>query len=133
MVSNHDKPDDRKVKGKIAEDIAAYYLEQQGYIVVQRNWRCRSGELDLIVTEQNQSTSAPTIIVVEVRSRTGDTHGTAAESVDWRKQKQIRETTAVYAHHNGLSAYAFRYDVITVQLNRHYQAVNMEHWVAAFA
>ncbi|WP_411349713.1 YraN family protein [Paenibacillus sp. WLX2291] len=132
MVSSHDRPDDRKRKGNIAEDIAAYYLEQQGYTIVQRNWRCRSGELDIIATELNECTTAPAIIVVEVRSRASDTHGTAAESIDWRKRKQIRETTSVYAHQNGLSGYAFRYDVITVQLNRHYQAIHMEHWIKAF-
>ncbi len=171
--------DDRKQKGKIGEDVAAYYLEQQGYRLLERNWRCRSGELDIIalapqetkpcLMEHDPYTDDPSalgyidkiddgidsrwvssrsllhnnatsssrlqhamIVIIEVRSRTGHTHGTAAESVDWRKRKQLRETAAVYAHHTGQHELAFRYDVITVQLNHHYQAVALEHCIEAF-
>ncbi|WPP39877.1 YraN family protein [Paenibacillus hunanensis] len=178
--------DDRKQKGKIGEDVAAYYLEQQGYHLLERNWRCRSGELDIIalaprradeydnawdrrvkedwntdeveiaaVQASRESSVAhseitydsdpsdvqsnriaakimPVIVIAEVRSRTGSTHGTAAESVDWRKRKQLRETAAVYAHHTGQHEALFRYDVITIKLNDHYQAVELEHCMEAF-
>ncbi|MFD1888423.1 YraN family protein [Paenibacillus wenxiniae] len=175
--------DHRKQKGRIGEDVAAYYLEQQGYHLLERNWRCRSGELDIIAlaptkeqlhdvdydltqadryiaefqdTEfqdtmqshfansdtmppngQSHATSTCTttesvIVITEVRSRTGHTHGTAAESVDWRKRKQLRETAAVYAHQTGQHEAAFRYDVITIRLNDHYQVIELEHCIEAF-
>lgn len=120
--------DDRKFKGKVAEDVAAYYLQQQGYQLIERNWRCRTGELDIIAVPEHEKT----IVIIEVRSRSSDSYGTAAESVDWRKQSQIRETAAVYAHHHHYSELAFRYDVITVRLNKDYEAVNLEHWIEAF-
>ncbi len=181
MMKHGDKVirDNRKQKGKIGEDVAAYYLEQQGYQLLERNWRCRSGELDIIALApqetkpylledhlynddpsaigyideiddgigstwisqhsflRDSATSSSLlqramIVIIEVRSRTGHTHGTAAESVDWRKRKQLRETAAVYAHHTGQHELAFRYDVITVQLNHHYQAVELEHCIEAF-
>ncbi len=176
MQDNHKTiRDDRKHKGRIGEEVAAYYLEQQGYHVLERNWRCRSGELDIIalapfplqaqqcVLDQelsqddivefqdrfelhpmtapvhSQSHYQPTctikdsiMVIIEVRSRTGSTHGTAAESVDWRKRKQLRETAAVYAHHSGQHQTAFRYDVITVRLNDHYQVIELEHCIEAF-
>lgn len=120
------KTDDRKYKGRIAEDAATYYLEQQGYQIGYRNWSCRSGELDIIAYHKG------TIVIVEVRSRTSDLFGTPAESVDWRKQKQIRETAEVYAHQNQQSHFPFRYDVITIQMNHSYQVVELEHIVDAF-
>jgi len=122
-----DEPqDDRKFKGRIAEDTAAYYLDQQGYEILTRNWRCRSGELDIIAAIDGM------IIIVEVRSRSGVTHGTAAESVDWRKQQQIRETAEVYAHCTHQYHQRFRYDVISIQMNSAYQVTELEHIIQAF-
>ncbi|WP_458119203.1 YraN family protein [Paenibacillus sp. Z6-24] len=121
-----ERQDDRKFKGRIAEDTAAYYLDQQGYQIMTRNWRCRSGELDIIAAVDG------TIVIVEVRSRSGITHGTAAESVDWRKQRQIRETAEVYAYATHQYNQRFRYDVITIQMNSAYQVVELEHIIEAF-
>ncbi|WP_322903858.1 YraN family protein [Paenibacillus campi] len=177
MMQHNDKAvrDNRRQKGRIGEDVAAYYLQQQGYHILERNWRCRSGELDIIAVAPSESArqyaahdwivendaaynasidiiseqadhfqtmllhkhlafvnQSAIIVITEVRSRTGDTHGTAAESVDWRKRKQLRETAAFYAHHTGLHEVAFRYDVIAVRLNEHDQAVELEHCIEAF-
>ncbi|WP_082472205.1 YraN family protein [Paenibacillus bovis] len=121
-----ERQDNRKLKGRIAEDTAAYYLDQQGYEILTRNWRCRSGELDIIAAVNG------VIVIVEVRSRSGITHGTAAESVDWRKQRQVRETAEVYAHCMNQHHQRFRYDVISIQMNSAYQVTELEHIIEAF-
>ncbi|MCA0754019.1 YraN family protein [Paenibacillus sp. N4] len=102
----------RKLTGKIGEDAACRYLEQAGYTVEERNWRCRSGEIDLIAYRDDR------LIFVEVRTRrAGGRFGTAAESVNRRKQQQVRETALVYLRSTGKAGVPVRFDVVAVQLS----------------
>lgn len=102
----------RKQTGKLGEDAACRYLEQAGYTVAERNWRCRSGEIDLIAYRGDR------LVFVEVRTRrAGGRFGTAAESVNLKKQRQVRETALVYLRSAGKAAVPVRFDVIAVQLN----------------
>ncbi|GIZ50706.1 YraN family protein [Noviherbaspirillum aridicola] len=73
----------RQQAGDAAEDRALHYLAAQGMRLVERNFRCRGGEIDLIMQ------SGETLIFVEVRQRTGDSHGDAAASITPRKQARI--------------------------------------------
>src|SRR4051794_28890887 len=70
--------------GKRGEQIAADYLTRIGMIVLARNWRCRQGEIDLIAREGH------TLVVVEVKTRSSRSHGTALESVDIGKLARVR-------------------------------------------
>ena len=71
------------LKGSEAEQIAAAYLQQQGLVLVARNYRCRFGEIDLIMTEGD------TLVFVEVRMRAGDAFGGAAASITTAKQAKL--------------------------------------------
>lgn len=71
------------VLGRRAEDRALAYLEAQGLVLLERNYRCRGGELDLVMLD------GPTLVLVEVRSRSGNRYGGAAASVDGRKQRRF--------------------------------------------
>lgn len=95
------------------EDAAVERLLSLGYSILQRNWRCRSGELDIVAKHET------TIVVIEVRTRTaGGRFGTAAESVDVRKQRQVRATAEVFLHVHRLHDVSVRFDVMTVMINR---------------
>ncbi|BBH20891.1 UPF0102 protein [Paenibacillus baekrokdamisoli] len=123
-----DKTDKRRQSGLQGEAAAAEYILAKNYVILHRNWRCRSGELDIIA----QDSSA--IIIIEVRTRTsGGRFGTAAESVDSRKQRQVRATAEVYLQANRLQSLPVRFDVIAVTINRGTEQVeSISHIEAAF-
>lgn len=77
--------DPRRRTGAIGEAHAAALVEARGGVVVSRNWRCRTGELDLVVLD-----SAGRLRFVEVRTRTGTGFGTPAESVTSTKKRRLR-------------------------------------------
>jgi len=113
--------------GRAGEEQAAAFLQKAGYRIIARNWRCPSGEIDLVAE------SGDWLIFVEVRSRrnTG-TFGTAAESVNFRKQKQVRETAEVYLYRNRCFNRKIRFDVIAVQWSMDGQVNEIQHIRGAF-
>lgn len=116
----------RKDKGRAAEEAAASHLQQQGWRIIERNWSCRSGELD-IIAEQGKI-----LLFVEVRSRSGISYGMPAESIDARKIQQVRRTAEVYLHRFGLSDRQIRFDAIAVMLGRNLEIRSLEHIEEAF-
>ncbi|MCQ4087172.1 YraN family protein [Saccharibacillus sp. JS10] len=116
----------RKEKGRAAEEAAANYVEQQGWTILERNWSCRSGELDLIAE------NGETIVIVEVRSRSGLGYGSPAESVDRRKIQKVRQTAEIYLQRVGKIDRRIRFDVIAVMLGRQLNVVSLEHIEDAF-
>jgi len=80
----------RQRAGSAAEDLAARYLERQGLAIVDRNWRCRAGEIDLVARD------GATLVFVEVRLRTSAAFGGAAASVDAPKQRRILQAARLY-------------------------------------
>ncbi|HWT33929.1 MAG TPA: YraN family protein [Microbacterium sp.] len=69
--------------GRAGEDRAAHHLNHSGYRVVDRNWRCPEGELDLVAVRGRE------VVVVEVKTRRGDGYGDPLEAVDARKQARL--------------------------------------------
>jgi len=74
---------DKDVLGRAGEERAALYLESRGYAVLDRNWRCKEGELDLVVADER------TLVVVEVKTRRSDGFGDPLEAVDARKRGRL--------------------------------------------
>lgn len=128
MSDSHQSVNNRQQTGKWGEDAACTFLLEAGYFIKERNWRCRSGEID-IIAEHNRR-----LIFVEVRTRKlGSRFGTAAESVDRRKQQQVRETAQVYMRSSGLANPSIRFDVIAVSINRESGAIiEYKHYEGAF-
>ena len=69
--------------GRRGEDLACRHLEEQGLRLLERNYRCRAGEIDLVMLD------GATLVLVEVRSRSSSDHGTAASTVGTRKQRRF--------------------------------------------
>lgn len=117
----------RRQKGTAAEQAASLYLSSKGYVVVEANWRCRSGELDLIAEYEDG------LVFVEVRSRSGSPlQGTPEESVDVRKMRQVRSTAEVYLYMKGQTERKISFDVISVQLNEDLSISALRHIRNAF-
>ena len=113
---------DRQRAGREAEAAAALFLEAQQLTILLRNYRCRSGELDIVA----QAPSG-TVVVAEVRMRSRRDYGGAAASVDWRKQHKIaRATRHLLLTHRQLAACALRFDVLDLQSNADGFAI---HWI----
>lgn len=119
--------DVRKQLGQYGEQMAAHYLIEQGYEIVNRNWRCSSGEIDIVAEHGD------TLVFVEVRTRrqTG-TYGTPAESVRLTKQKQVRETAQYYLYRNKAFGRSIRFDVIAVNMNLDSSFHSLQHIRHAF-
>jgi len=96
----------RQLAGGAAEDLAARYLESQGLAIVDRNWRCRAGEIDLVARD------GATLVFVEVRLRTSAAFGGAAASVDAHKQRRILQAARLYL--SGRADTPCRCDVIAL-------------------
>lgn len=92
------------------ENIAAGYLTGKGYQIVEKNYRNRFGEIDLIAKDTDG-----TIVYCEIKYRSGDGAGDPLEAVDYRKQRRISRTAEVhYAYHGYESDLPCRFDVIGI-------------------
>jgi putative endonuclease len=102
--------------GTAGEDRAATWYEDQGYEVLERNWRRREGEVDLIVRRGR------TVAFVEVKTRTSDAFGTGAEAVLPAKQRRIRRLAgrwlAELTPASGRALVDVRFDVVDITAGR---------------
>ncbi|MGH7853208.1 MAG: YraN family protein [Candidatus Binatia bacterium] len=94
--------------GKEGERLAERYLQNKGYKLVERNYRCTVGELDLIVLDRR------VIVFVEVKTRTGHGFGSPLEAVEFRKQRKIIKTAQFFLAQKGLQQRDARFDVVGV-------------------
>jgi putative endonuclease len=110
--------DKRKQTGRQGEDIAASFLTGKSCKIIERNWRCSAGELDLIVADGD------TLVFVEVRTRSGSRFGLAEESITPAKQARLIELAQTYLQESAAPLQSWRIDVVTVQLGRGLPQVN---------
>lgn len=107
--------------GKRGEDVATAYLTSHGYCIIQRNFRAGYGELDIIAIIDD------TLVVVEVKTRTGRTYGLPIEAVTSRKLNEIVKTLQYYVlTHPGLPK-QLRIDVIGIEMNHTKKVVHIDH------
>ncbi|MFS0727821.1 YraN family protein [Paenibacillus sp. 1P07SE] len=120
----------RVAVGKLGEAAARVHIESLAWRIRDLNWRCRSGELDIVAEPPEEGSP---LVFIEVRSRReGSRFGTAAESVDARKQLQLRSTAQVYLYGKRLQERRVRFDVITVLMDRDCQVIDIRHYEEAF-
>lgn len=116
---------DRKKLGQRGEDAAAAYLERVGMTIVERNWRCPSGEIDIIALEEG------TLVLCEVKTRRSTAKGTPEESVTPAKQRRYKTLARAYVQHAGLTDVNVRFDVVTLLVVGEDRAL-LRHHRAAF-
>ncbi len=98
----------RRALGTSGEEAVAAWYTSQGYEVVERNWRCRDGELDLIVRRGR------TFVFCEVKTRTSDAFGAPVEAVTRSKQVRLRHLAARWLEDAPLRPTEIRFDVASV-------------------
>ena len=99
-------------RGRLGEEATARVYERQGYRVLERNWRCSLGELDLILERED------VLVVCEVKTRSGVAFGGGYEAVTWTKRRRVRRLTEAYLVHRSLDPPRVRFDVASVWLGR---------------
>ncbi len=92
--------------GQAAEQYAVDYLLARGLKLVERNYRCKAGEVDLIMREQD------TLVFVEVRFRKSNQYGSPLATITAAKQNRIRRTAQLYIKSRALGSPAMRFDAI---------------------
>ena len=110
--------------GSLGEDIAAKYLQEQGYKILHRNFRSRYGEIDIICGREQS------VIFVEVKTRTNTSFGSPEESITKTKQQHIHKVALIYLETYPYSFQEIRFDVIGIIMDGSEPKLN--HLEAAF-
>ena len=101
----------RKTTGMIGEKLAADFLTKQGYEIVETNYRCKEGEVDIIAKD------GEFLVFIEVRTKNSRTFGSPEESVTARKKEHLKNVAARYQEtHDGLPL-QWRIDFVAVELD----------------
>lgn len=109
--------DNRKTRvGHRGEDLAVAELERQGMQVLERNWRCRLGEIDIIAIEGEGARR--TIVFCEVKCRSGLGYGNPLEAITHTKLRRLRQLSAEWLAERGPAASGIRLDAVGVLLRR---------------
>jgi putative endonuclease len=100
--------DGRTSFGRVGEDLAAGHYRKQGFAILDRNYRCRQGEIDIVAGR------GPLVVFCEVKSRHSSRWGEPSEAVGWRKQQRLRALAASWLADHRPAARELRFDVVSV-------------------
>ncbi|QEC51305.1 putative endonuclease [Anseongella ginsenosidimutans] len=93
--------------GKKGEAVACSYLEEKGYRILEKNWRFKQTEIDLIALREG------VLVFTEVKTRFGNMYGLPEEAVDWRKQKYLQRASLAYMQLKNFED-EIRFDIIAI-------------------
>lgn len=99
---------DRPLIGKLGEALACEYLRMSGYQILERNYRCQIGEIDIIASEGDA------LAFVEVRTKTSDAYGLPVETIRERKRAKLRQVAGHYLSERGPRGRCMRFDVVGI-------------------
>ncbi|NOX61464.1 MAG: YraN family protein [Chloroflexi bacterium] len=105
----------------MGERLAVELLERKGMQIVARNWRCRQGEIDIVVRDGD------VIALVEVKTRRGRAYGTPEEGVTAAKQRKLCQLADRYIEATGWEG-AARIDIVAVELDGRGRLLRVTHW-----
>jgi len=110
----------RSAVGRYGEDVAVRHLERAGMQIVERNWRCDLGEIDVVARDDGA------LVICEVKARRGLDYGTPLEAVTVRKLARLRRLAARWVAESAEHPASVRIDVVSVLMRRRGAAV-VEH------
>lgn len=111
--------------GAYGERVAARHLQQHGLVVLERNWRCPDGEVDIVAREGDA------LVFCEVKTRRSERYGLPVEAVVAAKTARLRRLAGRWLHESGVHAETVRFDVVSVWPQRSGRAL-VEHRRGAF-
>jgi putative endonuclease len=94
--------------GRYGEDLAARYLTTEGFVVLERNWRCELGEIDIVAREGDA------LVICEVKTRRGLSYGSPLESITYRKLATLRKLAGRWLQTHQLNPGTIRIDIVGV-------------------
>ncbi|WP_455676209.1 YraN family protein [Pseudoscardovia suis] len=97
--------------GQVGEDFACHELTKRGWHILDRNWRSRYGELDIVALDTDD-----VLVFVEVKTRRGHAHGTPQEAVTLHKQIAMRRTSCLWMRERKPGMRRLRYDVVAIDV-----------------
>lgn len=100
----------KKQIGKIGENLAVLFLEQNGYIILDRNFLCTQGEIDIVALDKSE------LVFIEVKTRTNMNYGYASEAVNKQKQKHLIKAIKYYLHSRNFENEFIRIDIIEIYI-----------------
>lgn len=98
----------KDVLGRMGEALASAYLRDRGMTILDQNWRCPQGELDLVARVQD------TLVIVEVKTRASLRFGYPSAAVTPDKQRRLRQLAARWSRQHGATWHSIRIDVIAI-------------------
>ena len=113
--------DDRRGLGRRGEELAARQLAAKGYEIVVRNWRCETGELDLVARD------GECLVLVEVRTRRGRAMGSPEGSITATKQARLIALSEAYVQENGWDG-DWRIDVVAIEMDGRGRLLRVDHY-----
>ncbi len=112
----------RRKVGLAGEKAARAYLENRGYEIIETNYRCSLGEIDIIARDRG------TLVLVEVRTRTGFSFGRPEESITSQKARRLQRLALYYLKAAAKNELPCRIDLVAVMLNKHnHTLVSLNH------
>jgi putative endonuclease len=113
----------KKRIGQMAENEACRFLRQKGYKILQRNFRCRLGELDIIANDKND------FVILEVRSSASSFLSDPLESISYTKIRRLKTLASIWLFNNRLDNVSVRFDVVSVVFRN---GIEIKHIIDAF-
>lgn len=114
----------KQLLGASGEEIAVDYLISQGYVVFDRNWRSKSGEIDIVASEKFNSQDE--LIFIEVKTRSSRDYGDPIEAISATKYLRMYRLALEWLSENSASREAWRLDVISIVISRT-QEIEIDH------
>lgn len=111
----------RQRLGRWGEGLAATHLESAGYTIVERNWRCAGGEIDLVARDQDE------VVFVEVKTRRGRDFGAPEEALTPRKAEKLLQLGQRYVYEHALEDVNWRIDLVAVELDAGGRLLRCDH------
>ena len=111
---------DRISLGKKAEEVAARYLQSQGYRIMERNFRCPLGEMDIIAEDND------VLVFIEVRSKRSSFLGLPQETVTWTKQQRLRRLASYYLKVKQAWHKKCRFDVLGILFDQENRVMSLD-------
>lgn len=106
--------------GRWGEKLACQYLEENNYKIIERNFMCRQGEMDIIAKDVPKKE----IVFIEVKTRSNLKYGNPSEAVNKAKQSHIKQVARYYLYKNQINNIAIRFDVIEVYMKEKNYTIN---------
>ena len=104
--------------GKLGEELATQYLKKIGVKIIERNFSCRQGEIDIIGKESEE------LVFIEVKTRSNLKYGNPADAVGYRKQQHLKQAIKYYLYKNNIINVPVRIDVIEIYIKQKSPKIN---------